>query len=101
LSPASVLKVEINEERKQAKVTVTEEQAPLAIGKGGMNVNLAARLTGYEIDIAQTESEKPKEEAVVEAEVETPEMNSVEPEVEAVGSEAEKVEEKPVEEAAK
>ncbi|MBP9691114.1 transcription termination factor NusA [Candidatus Woesebacteria bacterium] len=70
LSPASVLKVEIDEERKQAKVTVTEEQAPLAIGKGGLNVNLAARLTGYEIDIAQIASEKPKVEVVVEDEAE-------------------------------
>ena len=53
LSPAKVVSVDINEEAKIAKVTVEESQAPLAIGKGGINVNLAARLSGYEIDIVQ------------------------------------------------
>jgi len=62
LSPATVIKVELNEETKIARVTVTEDQAPLAIGKGGMNVNLAARLSGYEIDIEQLAPEKPPEE---------------------------------------
>jgi transcription antitermination factor NusA-like protein len=39
---------------KTAKVHVDESQAPLAIGKNGINVNLASRLTEYEIDIVQT-----------------------------------------------
>jgi len=60
LSPAQVTAVEINEKEKRAAVTVSEEQAPLAIGKGGVNVNLAARLTGYDIDIVQIPSEKDK-----------------------------------------
>lgn len=60
LSPAQVISVEINEKDKHAYVTVTEEQAPLAIGKGGVNVNLAARLTGYDIDIVQSASDKDK-----------------------------------------
>lgn len=53
LSPAKVTNVEINEKTKYAKVTVEESQAPLAIGKGGVNVNLASRLTGFAIDISQ------------------------------------------------
>ncbi|MDO8523038.1 MAG: transcription termination factor NusA [bacterium] len=51
LSPAKILEVDIDEERKHAKVTVAEEQLSLAIGKGGQNVRLAAKLTGYKIDI--------------------------------------------------
>ncbi len=51
LSPAEVAKVEINEEDKHAKVFVAEDQQSIAIGRGGQNVRLAARLTGYELDI--------------------------------------------------
>ncbi len=58
LSPAKITQVEINENRI-AKVTVEEKEAPLAIGKGGINVNLASRLTGFEIDILQTKTETP------------------------------------------
>lgn len=55
LSPAKIIEVEILQDEKvpKAKVTVNEIQAPLAIGKGGINVNLASKLTGYEIDIKQ------------------------------------------------
>lgn len=56
LSPAKVLSVEIqNEEEKQAIVRVTEDQQSLAIGRGGQNVRLAAKLTGWHIDIQSTE----------------------------------------------
>jgi transcription termination/antitermination protein NusA len=51
LSPAKVLGVEINEEKKEAKVKVPEDQLSLAIGKRGQNVRLAAKLTGWKIDI--------------------------------------------------
>ncbi len=51
LSPAKALKVELNEAEKQATVTVSEDQQSLAIGKGGQNVRLAAKLTGWKIDI--------------------------------------------------
>lgn len=51
LSPAEVIDVKIDEEAKTAKVTVTEDQQSLAIGKGGQNVRLAAKLTGWRIDI--------------------------------------------------
>jgi N utilization substance protein A len=54
LSPAAVLDVEINEEEETAKVVVAEDQQSLAIGKGGQNVRLAAKLTGWKIDIAAT-----------------------------------------------
>ena len=53
LSPAKVIDVEVDREAKRAKITVDESQAPLAIGKGGVNVNLASRLTGYTLDIVQ------------------------------------------------
>lgn len=52
LSPSKVIDVEINEEEKSAKVTVPENQLSLAIGKSGQNVRLAARLTGWKIDIS-------------------------------------------------
>ena len=52
LSPSKVISTEINEEEKSAKVTVPEYQLSLAIGKSGQNVRLAARLTGWKIDIS-------------------------------------------------
>ena len=71
--------MDLNEEKKRAKVTVEESQAPLAIGKGGVNVNLAARLTGYEIDIVQLEVEKKEEPKVEEkAEESVPEVTAEE-----------------------
>jgi len=57
LSPAKIQSVEVDEEAKKAKVFVDEEQAPLAIGKGGINVNLASKLTDCEIDIIQSPKE--------------------------------------------
>ncbi|MFA6273295.1 MAG: transcription termination factor NusA [Candidatus Paceibacterota bacterium] len=57
LSPAKVLSVEIDEAEKKAKVEVAEDQQSLAIGKGGQNVRLAAKLTGWRIDIKSTKGE--------------------------------------------
>lgn len=51
LSPAKILNVQLDEEEKSAKVGVMEDQLSLAIGKAGQNVRLAARLTGWKIDI--------------------------------------------------
>lgn len=51
LSPAKVLDVTIDEENKSAKVVVDDNQLSLAIGKEGQNVRLAAKLTGWKIDI--------------------------------------------------
>lgn len=60
LSPAEILKVEINETDKRAKIFVSEDQQSIAIGRGGQNVRLASRLTGYELDIEQGQPEAPK-----------------------------------------
>ena len=51
LSPATVVEVVLDEEGHRATVTVTEDQQSLAIGRGGQNVRLAAKLTGWNIDI--------------------------------------------------
>jgi N utilization substance protein A len=53
LSPAKILNVTLNEDAKEAKVGVLEDQLSLAIGKAGQNVRLAARLTGWKIDIVE------------------------------------------------
>ncbi|HHV42607.1 MAG TPA: transcription termination/antitermination protein NusA [Clostridiaceae bacterium] len=51
LSPAKVMRVEINEEDQSAVVVVPDHQLSLAIGREGQNARLAARLTGWRIDI--------------------------------------------------
>lgn len=51
LSPAKVTSIEYNEETKQASVYLKADQVSLAIGKGGQNIKLASKLTGYEIDV--------------------------------------------------
>lgn len=71
LSPATVLSIKINPEERKASVTVAPEEQSLAIGKGGQNVRLAARLTGWSIDIEgsttqgteEAKNEEPKEES--------------------------------------
>lgn len=62
LSPAHVLDIQTTEteEARIAKVTVAPDQQSLAIGKGGQNVRLAAKLTGWKIDIASAEVEEEK-----------------------------------------
>lgn len=58
LSPAKVLMVYINEDEKAAKVVVPDTQLSLAIGKEGQNARLAAKLTGWKIDIkSQSQAE--------------------------------------------
>ncbi len=51
LSPAKILEVEVKPKTKEAKIMVAEDQVSLAIGKGGQNVRLAAKLTGWKIDV--------------------------------------------------
>ncbi len=82
LSPAEVVAVELDEKEHKAVVTVNEDQQSLAIGRGGQNVRLAAKLTGWSIDIASIGGESvaetdgdavevaPKEEVPVEEEAE-------------------------------
>lgn len=52
LSPAEVLTIDVDSDKKICSVTVPEDQLSLAIGKEGQNVRLAARLTGWKIDIS-------------------------------------------------
>lgn len=51
LSPAKVIDIDILEEEKKAEVKVSTEEQSLAIGRGGQNVRLAAKLTGWKIDV--------------------------------------------------
>ncbi len=51
LSPAKISSIKLNEERKRADVFLKPDQVSLAIGKGGLNIRLASKLTGYEIDV--------------------------------------------------
>ncbi len=71
LSPAKALSVTLNEAEKQATVLVSEDQQSLAIGKGGQNVRLAAKLTGWKIDIQSTNPRGEVKEVVEEKAKET------------------------------
>lgn len=51
LSPAKITSVKLDEENKRAEVYLKPDQVSLAIGKGGHNIKLAGKLTGYEIDV--------------------------------------------------
>lgn len=66
LRPAKVLSVDLDETSKSAKVTVDAEKQSLAIGKGGQNVRLAAKLTGWKIDILSSGPEVAAPEVVAE-----------------------------------
>ncbi len=72
ISPAEVKSIEIQKgvEPKRAKVMVLEDQQSIAIGRGGQNVRLAARLTGYELDIeTATKAAAPKSKKNIEDEL--------------------------------
>lgn len=105
LSPAEVLSVNIDETENKAIVEVTEDEQSLAIGKGGQNVRLAAKLTGWKIDIR---SAKGEEIASAEAPATEPTTDLPAPELRQAGdlqpttpteekTEAPKIEEKPKE----
>ena len=66
LSPANVLSVTLSEEDRRAKVEVSEDQQSLAIGRGGQNVRLAAKLTGWSIDIQALGGKTPEEGVATE-----------------------------------
>ncbi len=107
LSPTKVINVKIDEENKKALVKVPEDQLSLAIGKSGQNVRLAAKLTGWNVDIdgaddagieatAEEVEEKPKpkkagdlEDALIAASLEEVEKEEA----------AEEAEDKPLEQA--
>jgi len=65
LSPTKVAKVTVDEGAKKARVTVPEDQLSIAIGKGGQNVRLASKLTGYELDIEGEKVTAPLAETAV------------------------------------
>lgn len=68
LSPAKIINIEVDEEEKKATVMVAGDQLSLAIGKGGQNARLAARLTGWKVDIIEKPGEKKAEVAEEKAE---------------------------------
>lgn len=71
LSPAKILNIETDEEERKAIAYVNEDQLSLAIGKGGQNARLAARLTGWKIDVVMKDGDK--EEVVAETKDESEE----------------------------
>ena len=95
LSPAKVIDVELNEKYKEARATVPEDQLSLAIGKGGQNVRLAAKVTGWKIDVRSDKAkELPAEEG--EEKLEESKTKSAPEEIrEGVRSEKKSLEEKP------
>lgn len=111
LSPATVVKVDItDEEKKSCKATVPDGQLSLAIGNKGQNARLAARLTGWRIDIRpesgfygedEEEEETPAVEEAAEETAEEVTEEAAEEVTEEVAEEAvEEAVEEPVEEAA-
>ncbi len=92
LSPAKIVDIELDEETHKAKVIVNEDQLSLAIGRGGQNVRLASKLTGWSIDIEKVAGEETEEVAeatpndsddadqiIEQAEVDMTEAESAEP----------------------
>jgi len=81
LAPAKVLNIKLNEEAKGASVEVDSSQFSLAIGRGGQNVRLASKLTGWKISLIEKRpegSEEKIEEAVETIEGEKPEEGKIE-----------------------
>ncbi len=66
LSPTKVVRVELDAAEKKARVVVPEDQLSIAIGKGGQNVRLASKLSGYELDIAADQAQVISEEKPVQ-----------------------------------
>jgi len=58
LTPAKVTSISLNEEAKTAAVYLKPDQVSLAIGRGGSNIKLASRITGYEIDVYRDTDEE-------------------------------------------
>lgn len=89
LSPAENLSVELNEETKLARVTAPEDQLSLAIGKEGQNVRLAAKLTGFRIEVVGIPSEiKEEKEEKVEKKTRTKKVSDENAEDKPVAEEA-------------
>ncbi|MDE6208320.1 MAG: transcription termination factor NusA [Lachnospiraceae bacterium] len=72
LSPSKVVSVEADDDERTAKVVVPDNQLSLAIGRAGQNAKLAAKLTGYKIDIkSESQARALEEEADIQPEDET------------------------------
>ncbi|WP_053406953.1 MULTISPECIES: transcription termination factor NusA [Persicobacter] len=65
LSPAKVVRTEINEEESRVAVFLKPDQVSLAIGKGGYNIRLAGKLVGYEIDVFRDIEEGEEEDIML------------------------------------
>jgi N utilization substance protein A len=78
ISPANVLNIQVFEEEHRAVLEVSNDQLSLAIGKGGQNVRLAAKLTGWRIDIKSASEEEDEEDEKEEGKEEVVEKESVE-----------------------
>lgn len=66
LTPATVTQIEIDEDKKRASVYLSPEQVSMAIGKNGINIKLACKLTNYEIDVYRDTVENKQEEYDIE-----------------------------------
>ena len=66
LSPATVNRVELNEEERRAEVFLEPDQVSLAIGKGGANIKLASMLTGYTIDVFRELNDEEEEDVALD-----------------------------------
>jgi N utilization substance protein A len=77
LSPARITSVELDEAEHKATIKVAEDQQSLAIGRGGQNVRLAAKLTGWRLDIQSTAGPKVEEEATEHVDVKAEEVAEV------------------------
>ncbi|MBL7928587.1 MAG: transcription termination/antitermination protein NusA [Bacteroidia bacterium] len=66
LSPAKITSIKLDEENKKAAVYMRPDQVSLAIGKGGNNIRLAGKLTGYEIDVYRDGSDDEEEDEDVD-----------------------------------
>lgn len=79
LGPAKIISVTVNEDEKSAVAVVPDNQLSLAIGKEGQNARLAAKLTGWKIDIiseSQAEERKNGSDEVIVENIESEDMNS-------------------------
>ena len=70
LSPARVMDVKVHEAEKRMVLVVADDQLSLAIGKGGQNARLAARLTGWKIDLISKSDEKKRQEVEKQTRIE-------------------------------
>ncbi|UKJ07546.1 transcription termination factor NusA [Solitalea lacus] len=66
LSPAKITSIKINDDKKHASVYLKPDQVSLAIGKGGHNIKLAGKLTGYDIDVFRDAEDADEEDVDLE-----------------------------------